>query len=452
MKSWTARPFERAWFPRFFVAFSLSCGSVALALLVGFGGSSPALAIGADSLRVYGTVSLPGDKPAPGATVTLTPATPEGAPDPAGTPLVVKSSKKGKFTIPFVKPGEYLFDVEVEGWVASEITIKMRDRDRRVPLFPDGSRLEDLTSQLDPAEPQARIAIPSIVLEVSIDVVLGEPPKQAAAPAAPMDFGEEANLARDAYSKITGGQVDEGLAEVETLLQGEPENGSLHYMKGFALLKKGALAEAEASLATAARFGPDLPGIWGTYGRVLAQNGNFDGAIDALGRELTRVQAPAERAPLLLALGGSYLEMGRAEEAVPVLEEARAISPENEQIPVQLVDAYTRAGREADAEALIGGLASKDAATLHFNLAGNYLRQKRYEDGIEHMRAALALDPSLGICHRFIGEAQASLGRFEEAVTSYKSYLEAVPDAGDREDVLRILEAYRQLLEKRPKS
>lgn len=52
----------------------------------------------------------------------------------------------------------------------------------------------------------------------------------------------------------------------------------------------------------------------------------------------------------------------------------------------------------------------------------------RYEEAVEHLRAALALDPSLYLAHCCLGSSYGDLGRHQEAVAAYQQAIRLEPD------------------------
>ena len=419
--------------------------AVAAALLVAAG---LALAVGIDTLKIRGTIIGPDGKGLAKTPVKLIPAGEDFTPDPALTVLTLKTNRKGRFTAPFVKPGRYLLEIDAEGLAPHHVRIQMRDADRRIPVLADGTRIEDVDADVDPATSEIQLAIPPDVIDVRIEVTMGEPPQAAPAVAGgpEMELGEEIQEAREIYEKIQAGQIDEALAELDALMAEHPDMASLHEMRGYGLLKKGDGVSAEPEFRKAVELDPEIPGGWGLLGTVLAQNGKFEEAVIAIREQLNRSEDPAERGRLQLLLGQVLLELDRADEAIPPLEEALTLRPDDPEVKIQLVDAYTRAGREEDAEKLIGNLSDSAAARLHYNLAANYLRQKRWQEGIAHMRKAVELDPALTTAWRYIAEAQAAEGDLAAAKASYEKYLETTPDAEDADIVRQIIAAYDEAL------
>ncbi len=396
------------------------------------------------ALKIVGKVVDEDGNPVRKARVTLQPAT-DGKPDPAaGVKLTIRTNKRGKFIFGFAKGGEYLVSVDAEGLQLHEVTVKMRDKDNHPPLLPDGTLIEDRTSPVDPANPVLDIRIPEkIVYTVTIDMVVGEPREPQ--PAGGIVLDEDAREARAILDDVNAGNYEKALEQLDDLLSRQQDNAALWYVKGFALVKNGRAAEAEVPLRKALEIDPELEGAWGLLGEVLAEAGRYEEAVDALRREIARTEDAHQKALFQLALGQALLELDRPEEAIPPLEEAHAALPDNSQVALQLADAYIRAGKEAEADALIsGGIDPHDAAILHYNLAANLLRKKQYADAISHLEKAYELDPKMVQALSYEAQAWLSLGDTAKAIEAYEKYLAAAPDAPDAADVKKIIDALRQ--------
>ncbi len=396
------------------------------------------------ALKISGRVVDAEGNPVRKAQVTLQPAT-DGKPDPAaGVRLSIRTNRKGKFIFGFAKGGEYLLSVEAGDLQLQEITVRMRDKDNHPPLLPDGTVIEDRTSPVDPAHPVVDLRIPrGIVYSVILDMKVGPPRRPE--PAGGIVLAEDAREARAILAEVEAGNYARALEKLEELLPREQENAALWYVKGFALVKSGRAAEAEAPLRKAITLDPDLEGAWGLLGEVLAKEGRYDEAVEALRREIGRTEDPRQKALFELALGQALLELDRPAEAIPPLEEAHGVLPDNPQVALQLADAYIRTGAEQKADALISaGIPAHDAAVLHYNLAANLLRKKQYTDAIPHLEKAFELDPKMVQALSYEAQAWLSLGDRAKAIETYEKYLAAAPDAPDAADVKKIINALRQ--------
>lgn len=431
------------------VSLCLDRRSVArcLALLVAVAAVGVASAAG---LRVSGSVEDESGKPVEGAEIVLTPVDESGQPTAAAVSRI-RTNKKGKYVFGFATPGAYLVTATENDRQIVAATVRMRNADRKTVYGPDGA-IEDRSGEVDPANPSVFVGIPRDAFYVEVDVTIGKPKVAApAAAAAPGSIEQEildSGLGKEVeaiVASIDAKQYEAALQETETLIAANPALAPLHYVKGFALVKLGRLSEAEAPLREALRLDPEIAGAAGLLGQALGEQGKYDEAVVALRQELQRQGESGPRASLLLGLGQALMETGKPEEAVAALEEALRIAPEDPDVRVQLIDAYTRSGRNEDAERLMGGdMDAGAAAILHYNVAANMLRSQKWEKAAEHLRKALELDPALHVCHKYLGESYLGLGKSDEAIKSFEAYLAAEPSASDAAETRKLIDALKK--------
>lgn len=411
----------------------------------------------ASAAQAQGGVKISGETvdeagaPLVGVTVVLTPVDANWQPS-GGMVARVSSNKKGRFAFGFAKAGDYVLSAELEGKQIASATVQMRDHERKPVYGPDGV-IEDKTAAVDPANPVVALSVPRDASTVQVTLTFGEAGAAAAGGGAPAmgsqivgsGLGDEVEAV---LARIEARQYQAALDEIDALIAGNPELAPLYYLKGFTLVRKEQLAEAEQALRTCLALDPAIIGASGLLGQILGQQGQYAEAAEFMRRELDNTADPLARAPLLLGLGQALLETGDVPGAVAALEEARAIDPQNPDTRVQLIDAYIRSGNEEGAEKLLAEETDPRAgAILHFNLAAKMLRAEQWEKGAEHLRQALALDPGLAEAHNYLAQAYLALGRRADAIAEYEAYVAAAPEAHDAEQTRRIINALRQSLE-----
>ena len=117
---------------------------------------------------------------------------------------------------------------------------------------------------------------------------------------------------------------------------------------GNAVLPPELVPKAEQlSALTSGRFLP----FWDTLEKKAT---GIEGASGEL-VELIRGRLEIARADILAALGATHVASGQAQRAVAILEEARRMRPERQDIANQLVVAYRATGRDAEAERVLDG-------------------------------------------------------------------------------------------------
>jgi len=428
---------------------------VALALALSLAGVGWAL----ETLRIAGDVVDDGGQPIAGAEIRLVPSV-DGKPSGEGIPMSAKSNKKGKFTFAFAKPGEYQMSVSAPGGVVlTQVGIKIRDASRKPMTLADGTELKDMEGAVDPTAPSVTLGIPGGAFYVDLVLTLGTPPPaSAAAPAAdPSAVAAETSLKElgKARDDLLAGNFDLVVTEVDTVL-GKPDTitdprdvAIAHYMKGYALFKLGRMEEAQTALAAATASDPSMVEAYAMRGGILAEAGRYDEAAEAFRKALELNTDPARRPALLTNTGKALVESGKPDQAVPYLEEALALAPNDPDVIVNLADVYTRLGRADDAAKLINeGLPPKDAATLHFNIAAAMANSKDYAGAEQHFRQAIALDPTLVSAQRYLGDVLVAEEKRQEAIDAYEAYLAADPGADDAAEIQQMIDALKKSLPK----
>lgn len=75
----------------------------------------------------------------------------------------------------------------------------------------------------------------------------------------------------------------------------------------------------------------------------------------------------------------------------------------------------------------------KDNALLRFGLGSQYLQAGDAARAAAHLQAAVAHDPSYSAAWKLLGKALAAEGRRDEAITAYRSGIEAADRRGDKQ-------------------
>jgi tetratricopeptide (TPR) repeat protein/SAM-dependent methyltransferase len=121
-------------------------------------------------------------------------------------------------------------------------------------------------------------------------------------------------------------------------------------------------------------------------------------------------------------LGTVLLQQDRSEAALPPLEQAVALSPDESDLRNNLGIALLDLGRTGEALACFRkAVALRPAsATAHGNLGNALLAQGRLEEAVASYLRALAINPDYAKAHYNLGNALKDLGRTDEAVASYQ--------------------------------
>ena len=168
------------------------------------------------------------------------------------------------------------------------------------------------------------------------------------------------------------------------------------------------------------------------YRRALAlhRNGRLDPAVTLYRRILASGAAPDGVAS---NLGAALCELDRAEEGLPLLEQAAADLPRAPSVQYNLASALDKAGRDAEAEAAFRRVVAlePDDTTARVRLAKLLLKRQRFAEAEAAFRR-LALDfPRHGEVLSGLGLAIHHQGRHVEALDWHAAAAAALPDSAE---------------------
>lgn len=293
---------------------------------------------------------------------------------------------------------------------------------------------------------------------------------------------------RSAVTLAKLGRTDEAVAAIERALVLEPGYPPSHYRLGLYRLESGDLARAEASFERATELDSIYPGGWIGLARVHLQRDENEAAIEILERlakqepDDTTVRqllsnayrqagretefAPGEvladedvpvwndpwelearqyrRTPTML-LVGQALTAGHPEEALALLERARAEGASPEETTLHAANAYLALGRLDEAQAEIDGALRRQPKDVGALMVLARVHQERQDDGaaLEVLRRVTELSPSYGGAWAARSGLELSLGDAEAALASAEQAVR-YGVAGDDVQALR-LQALMQL-------
>ena len=117
-------------------------------------------------------------------------------------------------------------------------------------------------------------------------------------------------------------------------------------------------------------------------------------------------------------MGGALLKLGRVEEAVARFRQAVALSPRDDRMRYNLGRALSAAGRAAEAAALFEQAIqiNPDLAEAHDELGVLLFARGRLTEAVLHLRRAADLAPGSAIFHSDLGGALAEAGMKDEAL------------------------------------
>jgi Flp pilus assembly protein TadD len=170
-----------------------------------------------------------------------------------------------------------------------------------------------------------------------------------------------------------------------------PRDAEAAIRYAYALRGIGQRAQAAAVLETASIQNPKSRAILGAYGRALADNGNYQQALDVLGRAHT----PDRPDWHLLSVQGAVLDqLGRHEDAQRYYATALKIVPEEPSVLSNLALSYALSKDLAQAEVTLRRAVGRPGAgpRVRQNLALVVGLQGRFEEAEQIARAELPPD------------------------------------------------------------
>lgn len=236
------------------------------------------------------------------------------------------------------------------------------------------------------------------------------------------------------------------------VVQKSPANGRGLMNYGLTQMARGRYAEAKELFDRATIYNPNYATLEINLGIVTGRLGQPAVAESHFMRAL---QLGANYPAAHSFYARWLVEQGRSGEAIPHLERAVALSPAEIDARYQLMDAYAKAGRTAELNALASetlALAPEDPlATQFLNRRGETLVSQpaaagvetaaglletslrlyqagNFQGSIDAARKALEIKPGYAEAHNNIAAALASLRQWDEAIKAAREALRLKPD------------------------
>lgn len=214
----------------------------------------------------------------------------------------------------------------------------------------------------------------------------------------------------------------EAAAAWRAFLQLDPQHAGAHANLGAVLARLGEYEAAVKSYEQALRLNPQLTPVLFNLGVAHYRAGQYAEAAETLKRFLS-AQPDSWQAQQLRGL--ALVELGRDEEAVPLLEASLDHNAQDVSLLFGLGLAYLRLQRPA-VKTMIERLAAT-AAGLPFShlLKGqNYLADSDYQHASEALEAAAKLSTELPRLYFSLGVAYLRTGRNAEAIRAFERELQ----------------------------
>ncbi len=236
------------------------------------------------------------------------------------------------------------------------------------------------------------------------------------------EFLNQLDKAADAYEKVVqaldqrdANKISE--ADQRRILRGDEAESYLRF--GEAFLRDKRYDDAILSFQRGLVYNPNHAQIPRFLAEALLKAGRGDEALQTLESYLRR--QPQGREPYEL-LGEILTVLKRGDEFLPRLEAAAKADPKNVSLQFALAELYRKAGRDADADALLQDVLAKQGDPQVFGpLSASLLKEKKTEDLIKILGEAMG--------KRNVGGVEAVRPQIE-AITNDPAYAEEVLDTG----------------------
>jgi len=177
----------------------------------------------------------------------------------------------------------------------------------------------------------------------------------------------------------TQGRWDDAIKEYEAVLEKDPEERGIHFRIGRVLLSKQPMTDdqmqqARKEFEAELKIDPQHAGAAFVLGEMARREDKFDEAIAYFSKAS---QYDAGNAEAFLGLGRSLIPAERYKEAIPPLETAVKLQPDNPQTHYQLALAYGREGRREES--------AREAAMHKDLLTREQKRKDEIQRGVQGM-------------------------------------------------------------------
>ncbi|MCU0244541.1 MAG: tetratricopeptide repeat protein [Acidobacteria bacterium] len=219
-------------------------------------------------------------------------------------------------------------------------------------------------------------------------------------------------------------------ASYRKVTQLDPSRGEAFYGLGQILMKQTQYKDAAEAFEKAAAQGQSGPEVQLELGAAF--EAQQDWAKAAAAYERAAAAAPPEAAAAAKhRLGVCRTNLGEYDQAVAALLEAQQGLPKDLKVREALADAYAKAGRLENAEAVYFAMAE-----LNPNEAKNYYRQLyqtataagRHDRAVPPLKRIIELDPKNETNFYYLGMAYFNHQKYDEAVAAFRDSLALKPD------------------------
>jgi tetratricopeptide (TPR) repeat protein len=261
---------------------------------------------------------------------------------------------------------------------------------------------------------------------------------------------EERPASLDALARLLAAKSDHARAAavLERLRVVSPaQRAALTLRLADALSESGRSDVALARLEEATREYPDEEALRGRLQSLYETASAWEPLAVLLAEGAAHAPDKSTRLTRLLRAAKLFAgHCGKADTAIPLLEQASDLEPSDRGIRLALADALGAAGRFSEARAMLraiidgfGGRRPKERAPAHYHLARLELAMGDRARALVELDAATRIDPANPQILRSLAELARDDGQLERAERSYRALLVALPRAEESEPAASIV-------------
>jgi tetratricopeptide (TPR) repeat protein len=247
-------------------------------------------------------------------------------------------------------------------------------------------------------------------------------------------------------SAMQMGEYEEAARHFREVAEANPGEPAPWMALGRAEMAAERFADARSAFEHVAAIRPHAATPRIMVGHTYELQRDYDGALEAY---LSATEAAPESAHAHRVVGTRLLRWGRAEDAIPWLEQATQLAPDHDETWNALAMARYHAGDLEGAEREFRAAIERSPETLGFRLglAALLINQERWADAIAVYDALLALQSDYAPAWVGRGILLHELGRQDEALASFER---AVAEGEGRPSYAQRLAEYRSLIANPP--
>ncbi|MDD9985938.1 MAG: tetratricopeptide repeat protein, partial [Spirochaetaceae bacterium] len=254
----------------------------------------------------------------------------------------------------------------------------------------------------------------------------------------PDSAGALANLGR---ALIHFGRLQEAEEHLRRAVEVDPRSTTAHQNLAETLRKQERFADAvESYRAVLAIDEGHRAFAYAGMGMALFGAGRYAEALDATAEALSLQPELPNAAMLYVHMGRSARELGRLDEAAAHFERGTVVDPHDVEPLLELADVRVRQGRSEEGERILADVLERrsgDPASVH-RVAETLRTWGRHEKAIASYRAALRADADFAPSYAGLGIALFQTERYEEAIEALQRALALQPDLSIAGSSLRV--------------